>query len=135
MKDISCIAIDDEPMSLLVIEQFCRRRGGISLAAYSEPQAGAGEIQRTKPPLVFLDIQMGSASGLDMCPVRAPGHMRHIHHGPCPIRARGVQPRRRRLPAQALRLRKVLPRNRQGRKAHRRRPRRGAPHHRKARIL
>lgn len=29
MKDISCIAIDDEPMALLVIEQFCQRRGGI----------------------------------------------------------------------------------------------------------
>lgn len=73
MKDISCIAIDDEPMSLLVIEQFCRRRGGISLAAYSEPQAGAGEIQRTKPPLVFLDIQMGSASGLDIARCVPPG--------------------------------------------------------------
>lgn len=29
MKKITCIAIDDEPMALLVIEQFCRRKGGI----------------------------------------------------------------------------------------------------------
>lgn len=26
MRTITCIAIDDEPMALLVIEQFCRRR-------------------------------------------------------------------------------------------------------------
>ena len=26
MKKITCIAIDDEPMALLVIEQFCRRK-------------------------------------------------------------------------------------------------------------
>lgn len=28
-QNLKCIAIDDEPMALLVIEQFCRLKGGI----------------------------------------------------------------------------------------------------------
>lgn len=66
MKTIECIAIDDEPMALLVIEQFCRRKGGMKLLTYSEPHAGLEEIRRSKPDLVFLDIQMNSISGLEI---------------------------------------------------------------------
>ena len=66
MKTISCIAIDDEPMALLVIEQFCRRKGGMELTTYSEPHVGLKEIRRRKPDLVFLDIQMNSISGLEI---------------------------------------------------------------------
>lgn len=66
MKNINCIAIDDEPMALLVIKQFCLRRGGITLATFSEPRIGLKEIQRCKPDLVFLDIQMNSISGLEI---------------------------------------------------------------------
>jgi DNA-binding LytR/AlgR family response regulator len=77
MKNISCIAIDDEPMALLVIEQFCQRRGGIELTTYSEPQNGIDEIIRTKPQLVFLDIHMSSINGLDIA--------RSIPHETCII--------------------------------------------------
>lgn len=66
MRTISCIAIDDEPMALLVIEQFCRRKGGMELTTYSEPHVGLEEICRRKPDLVFLDIQMNSISGLEI---------------------------------------------------------------------
>lgn len=66
MKTISCIAIDDEPMALLVIEQFCRRKGRMELTTYSEPHVGLEEIRRRKPDLVFLDIQMNSISGLEI---------------------------------------------------------------------
>lgn len=66
MRIISCIAIDDEPMALLVIEQFCRRKGGMELTTYSEPHVGLEEICRRKPDLVFLDIQMNSISGLEI---------------------------------------------------------------------
>ena len=31
MKQINCIAIDDEPIALLVIKQFCERKGNIEL--------------------------------------------------------------------------------------------------------
>lgn len=66
MKNITCIAIDDEPMALLVIEQFCRRKGGLELITFSEPRVGLEEIRRRKPDLVFLDIQMNSISGLEI---------------------------------------------------------------------
>lgn len=66
MRTISCIAIDDEPMALLIIEQFCRRRGGLELTTFSEPRVGLEEIRRRKPDLVFLDIQMNSLNGLEI---------------------------------------------------------------------
>lgn len=63
---LKCVAIDDEPMALLVIEQFCKRKGGMELTAFSEPHIGLKEIRRTNPDLVFLDIHMDSISGLDI---------------------------------------------------------------------
>lgn len=30
-RTLKCVAIDDEPMALLIIEQFCRRKGGMEL--------------------------------------------------------------------------------------------------------
>lgn len=66
MKKISCIAIDDEPIALLVINRFCERRGGLELKTFSEPSIGLEEIRLLKPELVFLDIEMNSISGLDI---------------------------------------------------------------------
>lgn len=63
---LKCVAIDDEPMALLVIEQFCKRKGGMELTTFSEPHIGLKEIRRTNPDLVFLDIHMDSISGLDI---------------------------------------------------------------------
>ena len=60
MKEIYCIAIDDEPWALQVIEQFCQRKGGIKLITFSEPLVGLSEIKRSEPDLVFLDIEMNS---------------------------------------------------------------------------
>lgn len=66
MRKINCIAIDDEPIALLVIKQFCERKGGLELVTFSEPLIGLQEIARRKPELVFLDIEMNSISGLDI---------------------------------------------------------------------
>lgn len=63
---LKCIAIDDEPMALLVIEQFCNRKGGMELTTFSEPRVGLEAIRRNHPDLVFLDIQMNSISGLEI---------------------------------------------------------------------
>lgn len=63
---IRCIAIDDEPPALTVIESFCRRRGGIELSTYSEPGTGIDAIRRLKPQIVFLDMRMNGISGLDI---------------------------------------------------------------------
>ena len=40
MKQINCIAIDDEPIALLVIKQFCERKGNIELKTFCEPRIG-----------------------------------------------------------------------------------------------
>ena len=71
-EDITCVAIDDEPMALLVIEQFCRRRGGMELTCFSEPRVGLEAIRQQQPDLVFLDIQMNSISGLDIADALPP---------------------------------------------------------------
>lgn len=65
-RNLKCIAIDDEPMALLVIEQFCQRQGNIELTTFSEPQIGIEAIRRTQPDLAFLDIQMNSINGLEI---------------------------------------------------------------------
>lgn len=66
MNTITCIAIDDEPMALLVIENFCARKKGIILSTYSEPHIGMEKIKEEKPDLVFLDIEMSGVNGLDI---------------------------------------------------------------------
>lgn len=63
---IKCVAIDDEPLALDVISKFCKRRGGIELSAFSDPQLGLEAIIRDKPDVAFLDIEMGNTSGLDI---------------------------------------------------------------------
>ena len=66
MKQIKCIAIDDEPMALIIIEQFCKRRGGITVSTFSEPNVGLNAIRNEKPDLVFLDIEMNCIDGLEI---------------------------------------------------------------------
>ena len=66
MKNITCIAIDDEPFALTVIKSFCERKGGISLTVYDEPRVGFEAIKHEQPDLVLLDIEMNSVSGLEI---------------------------------------------------------------------
>lgn len=66
MRELRCIAIDDEPLALTVISNFCRRYGGLKLTTYSEPRIGFEAICKDKPDFVFLDIEMNSLSGLDI---------------------------------------------------------------------
>lgn len=63
---MTCIAIDDEPLALAVIDSFCRRRGGIVLTVFSEPKAGLAAIRERVPDMVFLDIRMNGVSGLEI---------------------------------------------------------------------
>ena len=80
MKKFSCIAIDDEPLALLVITQFCERFGNLDLSTFSEPRIGLEEIKRHKPDLVFLDIEMNSINGLDIAhALYSPLHMLNTH--------------------------------------------------------
>lgn len=66
MRKINCIAIDDEPSLLFIIKQFCDRKGGMEITTFCDPRIGLEEIIRTKPDLVFLDIEMNGLNGLDV---------------------------------------------------------------------
>lgn len=67
MSDIiKCVAIDDEPLSLDIIDQFCQRIGNIELKKFSNPIIGLDAIRKTQPDIVFLDIEMGGINGIDL---------------------------------------------------------------------
>ncbi|MDE7304379.1 MAG: LytTR family DNA-binding domain-containing protein [Alistipes sp.] len=63
---IKCIAIDDEPIALSIIRQYCQRRGGIELETFSSPSRGMRRVQEWRPDIVFLDIEMNGTSGLEL---------------------------------------------------------------------
>lgn len=61
---IKCVAIDDEPPALDIIENFCRRIGNIELLTFHNPEEGLDTIRRCRPDIVFLDIEMDGINGL-----------------------------------------------------------------------
>ncbi|MFI3304745.1 MAG: LytTR family DNA-binding domain-containing protein [Rikenellaceae bacterium] len=63
---IRCIAIDDEPIALSIITQYCNRRGGIELSTFTNPMAGIEQVRQTMPDLLFLDIEMGGVNGVEL---------------------------------------------------------------------
>ncbi len=62
--NIKCVAIDDEPLALQVIDNFCQRIGGIDLVTFTDPQKGLEHIRQNKPQIAFLDIEMDDINGL-----------------------------------------------------------------------
>ena len=64
---ISCIAIDDEPMALEVIERYCQKSGLIDLkATFREPVKAIEYLNRENIDLVFLDINMPDVNGIQL---------------------------------------------------------------------
>lgn len=63
---LKCIAIDDEPIALSIISRYCEQRGGVELETYSSPRIGMKRISEWMPDIVFLDIEMNGASGIEL---------------------------------------------------------------------
>ncbi|MEP0367293.1 MAG: response regulator [Cyclobacteriaceae bacterium] len=61
------IAIDDDPLALLIVKRFCSRLDNIDLVeTYSDSVKGANDIVNQNPDIVFLDMEMPDLSGLEI---------------------------------------------------------------------
>lgn len=63
---MKCVAIDDEPMALEVIKNFCQRMENIELDTFTNPLVGIEHVKRTRPELLFLDVKMGEVNGVNL---------------------------------------------------------------------
>lgn len=63
---MTCVAVDDEPLALSVIERFCERKGNLLLHTFSNPDEAMEYISLNRPDLAFLDIEMDDKCGLDL---------------------------------------------------------------------
>jgi len=64
---MNCIAIDDEPKALEVIERYCRKSDLINLrATFREPIKAIEFLNREKIDLIFLDINMPDINGMQL---------------------------------------------------------------------
>lgn len=61
---IKCIAIDDEPIALSIIQEYCKKYGDVDLETYTSPIAGMERVRSIHPDIVFLDIEMNSHNGV-----------------------------------------------------------------------
>lgn len=73
---ITCIAIDDEPKALEVIERYCGKTGLVNLkATFREPVKAIDFLQHEKVDLIFLDINMPDISGMQLVQTLSPRPM------------------------------------------------------------
>ncbi len=64
--NLRAIAIDDEPMGLSIIETFCQRMGNITVKTFTQAGAGLAAMRIEHPDLLFLDIDLGPANGVEL---------------------------------------------------------------------
>jgi len=64
---MKCIAADDEPLALEKIKLFISRVPQLELlAAFTDPSEVLPFARQHKPDLLFLDIQMGKSTGIEL---------------------------------------------------------------------
>lgn len=64
---IKAIAIDDEPLALDIIDNFCTRSAKVNLQkTFTSPHEGLKYLNKYPVNLMFLDIQMPGITGLEL---------------------------------------------------------------------
>ena len=62
---ITAMALDDEPLALRVIQNYCMESAGIDLLeTFVHPEKAAEFLKKKKVDVIFLDINMPSVNGL-----------------------------------------------------------------------
>lgn len=76
---LKCIAVDDEPLALKLVETFIGQTPFLELTASCDNAVEAMSLIREKQPdLVFLDINMPNLTGMELA------RLLQEHHGPTP---------------------------------------------------
>lgn len=62
---LQCIALDDEPLALQIITQYCNKISYVNLVqTFTNPDEAKNYINENKVDLLFLDIQMPDINGM-----------------------------------------------------------------------
>jgi len=70
MKQINCIAVDDEPLALDIIEDYAAKIPYLQLSAvFDNPIEAINYLKTNQVDLIFLDIQMDDLTGVQMLKV------------------------------------------------------------------
>jgi DNA-binding LytR/AlgR family response regulator len=61
---LKCVIIDDEPLAIQLLAGYAKQVKGLSVAGtYTDPIRGLQALEKIRPDLIFLDIQMPQLSG------------------------------------------------------------------------
>jgi len=64
---INAIAIDDEPLALIVIESLCKKSEGVNLQkTFTQPNEALKYLHKYPVDLIFCDIQMPAMTGINL---------------------------------------------------------------------
>lgn len=67
MKQLSCVAIDDEPLALELIEEYISRIPSLQLKqTFEDAISGSEYLKSNKVDLLFVDINMPDITGIDL---------------------------------------------------------------------
>jgi DNA-binding LytR/AlgR family response regulator len=77
MKEkLTCYIIDDEPMAQEILEEYIAKVSFLELkGSFDSPLEAAGSLEKDKPDLLFLDINMPDLDGLSFIPMLNPKPM------------------------------------------------------------
>ena len=77
MKEkLSCYIIDDEPLAQEILEAYIAKVSFLELkGSFVSPLEAAGSLEKDKPDLLFLDINMPDLDGLSFIPMLNPKPM------------------------------------------------------------
>ena len=66
-NQITCIAIDDEPRALRLIESYCNQVSSVKLlGAFNNPIEAFNYLKHNIPDVIFIDIRMPDITGIQL---------------------------------------------------------------------